>query len=70
MKKKLRPLAKILLDAEKLVDEAIDSHDVQWGDLIFWMYGHLMIHRPDAQEVYVSDDSHPILYYGPRRKND
>lgn len=62
---KKRKFSEILLDAEKLIDEAIDSHGVQWGDLIFWLYGHLMIHRPDAREEYL-DDSHPELYYGPK----
>lgn len=62
-KTKLRPLGDILLDLESLTDEAIDSHGMQWGDLLHWLYGHLMIHRPDAREEYL-DGTHPEFNYG------
>lgn len=62
--KQIRPMGTLLLEAEKLIDEAIDSHDVQWGDILHWIYGHLMIHRPDARETYVDDGSHPEFKYG------
>lgn len=65
MKKKIRPVGDIYLDLEALVDEAIESHDVQWGDLLNWLHGHLMIHRPDAREEYESG-GHPKFYYGPK----
>lgn len=65
---KIRPLGDILLDAEKLIDEAIDHHGLQFGDILGLIYAHLLVHRPDAREEYVADDSHPEYYYGPRRK--
>ncbi len=61
-----RPIGEILLDMEVLREELLDDHDLQWGDLLFELYGWLMIHRPDAQETYVEDSSHPVFYYGPK----
>ena len=63
-KKKIRPMGEILLEMEVLREELLDSHDLQWGDLIFELFGWLQIHRPDAREKYKDDDSSPILYYG------
>ena len=62
----MRPVGDIYLDLEKLYDELVDDHDMQMGDLIYWLYGHLKIHRPDCREEYTTDDSNPVLYYGPR----
>mgnify|MGYP003325391031 CR=1 FL=1 len=58
-----RPLGKTLLDLEKIIDEMIDDHDLQWGDILNLVRGHLEIHRPDAQEEYV-DGGNPVFYYG------
>ena len=65
---KKRPIGKILLDAEKLLDEVIDTHDIQLGDILYWIYGHIKIHRPDCIEEYVEDNSNPEFYYGVPRK--
>ena len=62
---KRRKLGDILLDLEKILDEMVDSHELQFGDILFLVFGHLLIHRPDAREVYL-DNSHPELYYGPK----
>ena len=62
------PIGKILLDAEKLLDEVIDTHDIQLGDILYWIYGHIKIHRPDCIEEYVEDNSNPEFYYGVPRK--
>lgn len=64
---KKRPIGHIYLDMEELIDEMIDSHDIQWGDVLNWVHGHLQIHRPDAQEEYVEDGSNPVFYYGPKK---
>lgn len=61
----MRPYGEILLDLEKLYDEMIDDHGVQWADILGHAHQHLEVHRPDAQEEYVEDDSHPVFYYGP-----
>jgi hypothetical protein len=65
--KKNRTLGTALLDLETILDEMVDHHDLQWGDILNLVYGHLMVHRPDAREEYVDGDgSHPIFYYGPK----
>jgi len=60
----MRPLGEILLDLEVVLDEMVDDHGLQWGDVLYNVYGHLRIHRPDAQEEY-EDGTHPEFYYGP-----
>lgn len=55
----------IFLELEKLFDELIDKHEFQIGDCLYWLYGHLKIHRPDAIEEY-TDGGHPNFYYGPK----
>lgn len=67
-KKQLRPLGDILLDMEKLIVEMVVDHGLQWGDVLYNIYGYLKIHLPGGQETYVDDGSHPEFYYGPRRK--
>lgn len=62
-KKKIRRAGDVLLDLEVLLDELVDDHDLQWGDILSIIYGHLVSHRPDAQEEYV-DGGNPIFYYG------
>lgn len=62
-KPKTRPLGNILLDLELLLDEMVDCHELQWGDILNLVRGHLEVHRPDAQEEYVSGGN-PKFYYG------
>ncbi len=66
-KKKIRPMMEILLEMEKLRLEMITDHDLQWGDMIFELYGWLMVHAPEQREEYM-DDSYPQLYYGHTKK--
>ncbi len=58
----MRSVGKIYLELEKLTDELIDDHGFQWGDILWWVFGHLKIHRPDAQEEY-EDGSSPVFSY-------
>lgn len=58
-------LGTLLLKLEKLLDQMVDSQDLQWGDVLALVHQHLQVHRPDAQETYVKDGSHPVFYYGP-----
>lgn len=60
----MRPMGGILLDLEKLMEEMVYDHDLQWGDVISLVHGYLMVHMPTAQEEYV-EGGHPVLYYGP-----
>lgn len=64
----LRPMGDIMMDLEKLISEMIIDHDLQWSDILSLVYGYLMVHFPDAQEVYSKDLTRPIFYYGPERK--
>ena len=64
----LRPLGKITSDLELLIEEMIEGHDMQWNEVLFIIYGYLMVHYPDAQETYL-DGSHPEFYYG-EKQND
>lgn len=66
-KKPRRPFGDILLAAECLIDEAIDDHGMQDTDLLYWLYGHLKGHRPDARMEYL-DGTFPEFYFGPRRE--
>jgi hypothetical protein len=59
-----KPVKRLLYDLEKIVDRLIDECGWQWGDLFYWLYGHLKIHRPDAQEEY-EDGTNPKFEYGP-----
>lgn len=65
----MRKFGDVMLELEEIIDELIDDHEVQWGDVFYLVYGHLKIHRPDAQEQYEEGGS-PEFYYGPRREDD
>ena len=61
----MRRLGDITADLEELLDEMIDDHDMQWGEIRSLVMNQLKVHRPDAQEEY-EDGSHPVDYYGPK----
>ena len=63
--KKQRKLGDMLLDLEVIIDEMIDSQDLQHGDVLGLIYTHLLVHRPDAREEYL-DGTHPEFKYGPK----
>lgn len=63
---KKRKVGDIFLELEILIDELIEDHEFQWGDILYWILGHLKIHRPDAQEEYL-DGTNPEFQYGPKR---
>lgn len=65
-KTKRRALGDILLDLEPLLEEMVDSHDLQWGDVLALTHSWLQVHRPGAQEEYL-DGGSPIMYYGPNK---
>lgn len=60
---KIRPLGEILLEMEPLIQEAMDKHDLQWGDMMGLLHHYLMIHYPFSKEVY-EDGSSPVYVYG------
>lgn len=65
--KKPRNIGKILLDLEVLLNELCDQ-GLQWGDILYLIYGWLVIHRPDAQEEY-TDGGSPKFFYGYKKED-
>lgn len=63
-KKRIRPMGDIMLDFEKVIQEMIDDHDLQWGEVLSQTHQYLRSHYPGAQEEYL-DGSHPVYFYGP-----
>ena len=66
MKKKIRPLGHITTDLENVLEEAIDNHDLQCGEVMALVYNWIRVHRPSAVEEYL-DGSQPVFFYGPSR---
>ncbi|HEY5688560.1 MAG TPA: hypothetical protein VIS27_09680 [Yeosuana sp.] len=60
-----KTIGKLMLEMEVLLDEMIDQHELQCGDIMNLVYGHLVSHRPDAFEEYVDEGTVPKFYYGP-----
>ncbi len=63
--KKIRRLGDILLDMEPYIQEAMDDHDLQWGDMLGLMFAYLHAHYPNHKEVYCKDGKSPVFFYGP-----
>lgn len=61
--KKIRPLGKVLLDLELILDEMCIEHELQLGDVLALIKIHIDIHLPDAVESYV-DGGKPEFFYG------
>lgn len=61
---KIRPMGDIIYDMEKILEEMVDSHDLQKGDIIALAASWIDRHRPSSIESYL-DGSIPVLYYGP-----
>lgn len=65
--KKIRPLGDVLLDLEEVLEEMVDAHSLQTGDVLALVKSWIDVHRPNAHEVYEEDDKNPEFYYGPKR---
>lgn len=59
----MRPLGDITLDMEELLEELVDDHDLQMGEVLALVKAWLEIHRPDCIEVY-EDGTNPYYFYG------
>jgi hypothetical protein len=70
MRKAPRRLGDILLDMEPLIQEAMDDHDLQWGDMLGLIYTYLQVHYPDHKEVYIENGKSPVFFYGPEESID
>jgi len=62
----MRPLGDVLLDIEPLLEELIDEHDLQKGDVLALINVWIDVHRPCCKEEY-QDGSRPVFKYGPQR---
>ena len=60
---KLRKLGDVLLDLEPLLDEMVEQHELQLGDVISLISSNLKMHNPGCLEEFL-DGSNPILFYG------
>jgi len=63
-KKDLRPLGEITCDMEPLLQEMVEEHEMQKGEILALVAIYLDIHCPQSLEEY-EDGSHPVLRYGP-----
>jgi hypothetical protein len=50
---------------EPLIQEAMDSHELQHGDMLGILHYYLLAHYPGARETYTDGSGHPVLFYGP-----
>ncbi len=59
----MRKLGDITLDLEELLEEMIDEHELQKGEVLGLVQAWIDIHRPDAIEEY-EDGTRPVFIYG------
>jgi hypothetical protein len=62
MKNKLRPLGQITDDIEVIMEELVEQHKLQMGEILYLIYCYLRIHYPDCIEEF-KDGTHPIFKY-------
>lgn len=65
---KLRPMSTVTFRLESVLQEMTDpaGHDLQWHEVLGLVAAWLQTHAPHAQETYTADNSHPVMYYGPK----
>ena len=59
----MRPLGDITLEIEPLIEEMVDEHDLQMGEILALVKIWIEIHRPQAIEQY-EDNTNPVFKYG------
>ena len=59
----IRPTGVITADMELLLEELIDDHELQKGEILALVQAWIDIHRPDAVEEY-EDNTRPVFIYG------
>lgn len=65
--KKLRAFGNVISDLECVIEEMVEDHEMQWGDILSIVHGYLRVHNPEAQEEY-EVGGHPEFYYGPTKE--
>lgn len=66
-KKRLRPLGDVLLDMEPLIEEMVEGHSLQWGDVLNLVRGYLEVHCPRSREEYEDGSGSPEFFYGGKK---
>lgn len=56
-----------LLQLEQYLEQLVDVHELQRGDILALVDVWCQVHRPGCIEVYTADGSSPTLQYGPKR---
>lgn len=71
MAKRLRKMNDIMCDLEKSLQEMTDpnGHDLQWYEVLYLVFGWLVVHAPWGKEKYIKDGGSPI-FYGPKEDSD
>ena len=64
-KTKSKNIGSLLLEHEKLLEQMIDLHGLQAGEVLALTYAWINIHRPECVELY-EDGTSPVYFYGPR----
>jgi len=59
----MRKVGDITLDIEEYLEEMIDEHELQKGEILALISIWIDIHRPNCKEVYTRGGS-PVFYYG------
>lgn len=57
-----------LLELEPVLEQLVDTHDLQHGDVLALIDVWLTVHRPAAKEQYTDGSPSPTMSYGPPRR--
>lgn len=60
----LRPMGDITADLELVLEEMIDGHDLQRGEVLALVYNWINVHRPACIEEYDDGTGSPVYSYG------
>lgn len=63
----MKPMGELTGELEIILEQMVDEHDLQHGEVLALVHMWLMVHRPGARECYV-EGGHPTFYYGPEEK--
>lgn len=62
---KVKTIEELSFELENTVTSLVSDHGYQWGEVIFRLYGYMMVHLPEGREEY-EDGTHPELMYAHR----
>ena len=59
----MKPVGELTCELEDILEQLVDDHDLQHGEILYLVKAWLDIHRPGAIEKY-NDGSYPVFHYG------